>query len=1135
LNTAAYLDYLRKLGVELRCDGEQLVCNAPKGTLTPEIRATLADRKDAILTFLRRAGSVVTSATSKIEATQRDGFSPLSFAQERLWYLDQLEPSTATYNIPSAFRLAGVLQMDALRQSLNEVINRHEILRTSFVVVNNAPVQSIAPSLELELPLVDLSELAETKREQELSRILQREAERPFDLAKGPLVNAIVVRLQETEHVFFFMAHHTVFDGSSLGILLHELTAFYDASVAGKLMPVLESPIQYADYTVWQRKWLDGEELERQLTYWRKQLEDEVPNLQMPTCRSRPPKQSYRGSVELIQLSKNLVDALAELGRQDGATLYMVLLAAFNVLLYRYSNQDDVVVGSPINNRNRPEIESAIGFFVNTLVLRTSLSGDPSFRELLARVRETCLNAYSHQDLPFEKLVQALQPKRDLSRTPLFQVLFAFQDTSDRVIRSTDLSWTAMRVNTHVARTDLSFWLTQTESGLAGALEYSTDLFDQATIKRLLQHFEKLLEGILADPDESVSKYPILRDTEREQLLVEWNATQSGYPKDRRLHELFEAQAQRTPESVAVVFEDTQLTYAELNRRANQVAHHLQAAGVGAETLVGICLTRSLEMMVGLLGILKAGGAYLPLDPDFPKDLLAFMLSDADVSMLLTEERLLAELPEHKAQIVCLDADKTTLAQQSSENPDCDGTPDNLAYVIYTSGSTGRPKGVQVPHRAVVNFLKSMQQEPGIAESDRLLAVTTLSFDIAVLELFLPLTAGASVVVASREVAADGNKLLETLQEAGITIMQATPASWSLLLTAGWDGTPPIKVLCGGEAMLPDLAFELLKRGESVWNLYGPTETTIWSTCYELSDPDGPVLIGRPIANTQVYVLDCHGQPVPNGVTGELYIGGVGVTRGYLQRPELTTERFVPDIFAGGDSRLYRTGDLARWRADGLLEHLGRIDSQVKVRGFRIELGEIEAVLSEHASVSRVALTVWEAGPGDQRLVAHLVPTPGTQLVTTELRKYLGSKLPDYMVPQHYVELEEMPLTPNGKVDRKQLSAPKVVAGGNDQQQQPDTDAEKLVANIWSSLLGVDNIGRHDNFFELGGHSLLAVKAVVELEKASGTRVELRYLLLEDLVQIALHIQGRSAANEASGAYEGAGLFRRMLNWTQQR
>jgi amino acid adenylation domain-containing protein len=1097
---------LRKLGVELRVDRDKLVCNAPKGVLTPELQAELASRKAEFITFLQTTATAAANDSQPIHKASHERPAPLSFAQKRLWYLDELEPGTATYNLPAAIRLSGDLCIDTLRQSLNEIVGRYEILRTRFAVEGEAPVQIVDDIVELSVPVVDISHLTGDDVKFELQRRLKDEARKPFDLAEGPLVRAVCFRIHDAEHALFFMAHHIVFDGLSIGLLVNELGALYAAFAAGKKSPLEDTSVQYGDYAIWQRDRLTDTEVERLLAYWRDQLGGNLPILQMPTDHSRPPMQSYEGATETIKLPGTLVNSLTELGRKDGATLFMVLLAAFKVLLHRYTNQSDFVIGTPINGRSSPELENSIGFFVNTLALRTDLSGRPSFRELLGRVKQSCLGAYGHQELPFERLVQELEVKRDLSRTPLFQAMFAYQDTSNREIHLNDLTLTTMRVDTEMSRTDLSCWVTQTDDGLSAVMEYSTDLFDRSTIVQVLQHYGNLLEAIVEDEDLPISSLPMLTPAELDQLLTGWNATDAEYPEKEQLHQLFEAQSDRSPDAVAVSFGDSELTYSELNCRANQLAHHLQSVGVARGALVGIYIDRSIEMLVGLLGILKAGGAYVPLDPDFPHERLAYMLSDAEISFLVSREGLLDQLAENDSEVICLDRDSAAISAHPVDNPSTDGASEELAYVIYTSGSTGKPKGVQVPHRGVVNFLISMQREPGLVASDRLLAVTTLSFDIATLELFLPLTVGARVVIADRSIASDGRKLLATLAEQEITVMQATPATWQLMIDAGWDRSLPVKVLCGGEAMLQDLAKALLQRSDSVWNLYGPTETTIWSTCSRISAPDGPVLIGEPIANTRIYVLDADMRPVPVGVAGEIYIGGSGVTRGYVNQPALTAERFLPDGFTNGDDLLYRTGDLGRWRSNGSLEHLGRIDSQVKVRGFRIELGEIESVLGEFPGLDRVVVNVWEAAAGDQRLAAFVVLSVGEAMDVPGMREHLSARLPGYMLPQYFVNLAEIPLTPNGKVDRKQLPEP-TGSVAIDAKRPPETEAEVQVAAIWSNLLGIEQIGRDDNFFELGGHSLLAVKAVLELERVTGSCIELKDILMENLARIAQHLE----------------------------
>nr|MBA3356212.1 amino acid adenylation domain-containing protein [Pyrinomonadaceae bacterium] len=753
-----------------------------------------------------------------------------------------------------------------------------------------------------------------------------------------------------------------------------------------------------------------------------------------------------------------------------------------------------------IANRKGIETEALIGFFLNTLVLRTDLSGDPTFIELLGQVREIALGAYEHQDLPFEKLVEELHPERSLSHTPLFQVLFVLRNTPQPAMKLQGLTLSPLESDIGASKFDLNLFMVEEAEGLKASLEFNTDLFDASTIKRMLGHFQVLLEGIVANPQQRLSALPLLTDPERHQLLVEWNDTSTTYPRQQCIHGLFETQVERTPNAIAVVFEEEQLTYGELNRRANQVAHYLRERSVGPEVRVGILMERSIEMMVALLGILKVGGSYVPLDPMYPQERLAFMLDDAEVPVLLTQRHLLESFPVHCADVVCLDTDWKAIARESEENLVGGATADNLAYVIYTSGSTGKPKGVQISHRAVVNFLNSMCQQPGLTSHDTLLAVTTLSFDIAGLELYLPLCVGARLVVASREVASDGVRLSERLCDA--TVMQATPATWRLLLEAGWQGSERLKILCGGEALSRELANQLLERGAVLWNLYGPTETTIWSAVYKVEFNSGPVPVGRPIANTQVYLLDQHLQPVPIGVPGELYIGGAGLAQGYLRRPELTAERFIANPFsAEAGARLYKTGDLARYLPSGEIECLGRLDHQVKIRGFRIELGEVEAVLAGHKSVRENVVVTREDVPGEKRLVAYVIPKQDEASSVSELRSYLKERLPEYMVPSAFVLLQELPLTPNGKVDRRALPVPDQ---GRPELEKafvaPRTAVEELVAGVWADVLRREQVGVYDNFFDLGGHSLLATQVISRVRVALQVELSLHSLFEEPTV-----------------------------------
>jgi len=1052
------------------------------------LKSKLSPTKQALLEKRLRGEVKLDSKSNIISRRSSTAPQPLSFAQQRLWFLQQLEPDNPFYNEHFATQLTGSLEVAAFGQSLNQMVQRHEALRTTFKMLDEQPVQIIAPSLILTLPVINLCDLSETEQKTEVHRLATEQNQRPFDLTQVPLMRCTLLQLGEQKHVLLLTMHHIICDGWSMGVIVRELSALYQAFSTGKPTSLPDLPIQYADFAVWQRQELQGAELESQLSYWKQQLENAPPLLQLPTDRPRPAVQTYQGAKQSFLLPKSLTEALKEIAQKAESTLFMTLLAAFKILLYRYTGQEDIIVGSPIANRNRAEIEGLIGFFVNTLVLRTNISGNPTFEKLLGRVLQVTMGAYEHQDLPFEKLLEELQLQRNVNYNPLFQVLFTLQNTPKVKIELPGLTLTPFDVEYTRALFDLRLDITETDLGLEGFWEYNTDLFDAATIIRISEHFQTLLEAIAANPKQQVDQLPLLSEAEQHQLLNEWNQTQADYPKDACIHQLFEAQVEKTPDAVAVVFENQQLTYHQLNQRANQLAHHLQSLGVQPEVLVGICVERSLEMLIGLLGILKAGGAYVPIDPTYPQERLALILSDSQTSLLLTQQHLQEKLPPHPTPVLCLDTDWETISSKNSLNST---TPENLAYVIYTSGSTGKPKGVQIPHRALVNFLQSMAREPGLNPSDTLLAVTSISFDIAALELYLPLITGARLELASREVATDPKQLMEQLKASGATVMQATPATWRMLLTANWQGNPNLKILCGGEALPQDLAGELLNKGATLWNLYGPTETTIWSTAYRVEATQlsrAIVPIGRPIANTKIYLLDSGGQPVPVGIPGELHIGGAGLARGYLNRPELTAEKFI--INAAGE-RLYKSGDLARYLPDGKIEYIERVDHQVKIRGFRIELGEIEAVVSQHPAVVQAVVIARDDEPGNKHLVAYVV-TSEQSLIINQLREFLKYKLPEYMVPSAFVTLDTLPLTPNGKVDRKALPAIDGKISRENEYVPPRTPSEEIIANIFASVLGVQNVGIHDNFFALGGHSLLATQLISRLKVALDVEIPLR-------------------------------------------
>ncbi|MGH7580638.1 MAG: non-ribosomal peptide synthetase, partial [Gemmatimonadales bacterium] len=864
------------------------------------------------------------AAEGTIRPRERGETVPLSFAQQRLWFLEQLEPGTHTYNSGRAARLTGPLDTAVLRRSLADIVERHEALRTSFTATDGRPIQVITPALTLPLPIADLSGYGQDEREARTRQLAEEEIRRPFDLTRAPLLRVRLLRLGREDHVLILTMHHIVSDEWSVGVLFRELAAFYQAHLQGSRSPLLPLPIQYADYAVWQREWLQGERLERELTYWRERLQGAPPLLELPTDRPRPPVQTFRGAKQALLLPRELLPRLRALGRSERATLFMTLLAAFQTLLARYTGQDDIVVGSPIAGRTRTETEGLIGFFVNTLVLRTDLSGDPTFRELLRRVREVAFGAYEHQDLPFERLVEELQPERSLSHSALHQVMFTLQNAPVPLPHLTGLEAEPEPVERGVARFDFSFFVRNDAEGLRALLEYNTDLFEAGTIARLLNHFRTLLEGIVADPDRRLSQLALLTEPERFQALVEWNATEAAFPMEATVHELLEAQAARTPDAIAVAFEDETLSYRELHRRADRLAQVLRSRGVGPEAPVGLCVERSPELLVGLLAILKAGGAYLPLDPAYPRERLELMLADAAVPVVVSQRALLAVLPAGAAAVVCLDADDEPPASERAAPNDSGVTAEHLAYVIYTSGTTGRPKGVQITHRAAVNLLTSLSRAPGLGPQDILLAVSPLTFDVATFELLLPLLVGGRVVIAPRESTMDGRLLSAAVARAGATAMHATPTTWRMLVESGWTGAPRLKAMSGGEALPASLAAELLVRCRELWDLYGPTETTIQSAGAPVR-AGVPPWLGNMVGNTRLYLLDRGLMPVPVGVPGELYIAGAGLARGYLGRPELTADRFLPEPFSHSTcARMYRTGDLMRRRPDGGLEFLGR-------------------------------------------------------------------------------------------------------------------------------------------------------------------------------------------------------------------
>ena len=996
------------------------------------------------------------------------------------------------------------------------VAARHEMLRVTFEAFGKEPVQRIHDNVPVRVEEIDGRAFSATQ----LMDSLGRDYRRPFDLEKGPLFRLSLVHESGGTSVLMLVVHHIVFDASSLAVLLHDWFVLYAAEVSGTRAALTPLATRYSDFVRWQSELLGGGLGEEMWAYWQRQLSAPLPTLDLPLDHPRPAIQAFSGETVTFRIESGIAEGLRELARQRGATPYMALLAAFQVLLYRYTGQPDIVIGSPTGGRSRQEFEGILGYFVNPVVLRGDLRDAPTFSACIDGARAMVVEALKNADYSFPLLVKRLRPQRDPSRSPLFQVEFnlvkadhvgvTMAEHGGRPSRMTlgGLEMTPIAIHQQEGQFDFSLVALDSGGPILATFKYATDLFERATVERMAGHFQRLLEGLVESPEGWISDLPLVtREEERE--LSRWNATARAYPT-ACVHELIVAQAKAAPTRVAVEMDGARLSYGELDERSRALSEHLIGLGVGADVPVGIYMERSLDMLVGLLAILRAGGAYVPLDPAYPRDRLTYMLEDSGARVLVTQQALASSLGTDGLRVVCVDGDWGPPGHNEARP----ATPRALAYIIYTSGSTGKPKGVAVTHRSLVNLLDSMADEPGLGAEDVLLSVTTLSFDIAGLELYLPLWKGARLVLLSRDEAGDGRALRERISTTGATVLQATPATWRLLLESGWVGTPGLKVLCGGEALPRDLADALVKRASEVWNVYGPTETTIWSSCCRVKEGEGSVSIGRPVANTALYVLDKALNHLPVGVPGELFIGGDGLARGYWQRPELTAEKFLPDPHRPqSGARMYRTGDLARRLPDGTILCLGRLDHQVKVRGFRIELGEIEAALRSYPGVTEaVAIAQDLPGGSDRRLAAYLTLGNDFQPNVTALREHLRGALPSYMVPSSFFFLDRLPLTPNGKVDRKALGvldAGATAAAGRDQI-APRTPSEALLAEIWREALGVESVGVRDNFFDLGGHSLLAMKVLAAIETQTGHRFHPREIIFQTLEQLAAACDART-------------------------
>jgi amino acid adenylation domain-containing protein len=1074
---------------------------------------------------------------------------PTSFAQQRLWFLDQLEPGSPTYNMPGTIRLKGTLNIDALHKTLNEIVARHESLRTTFSVVDEQPVQVISPSLSIDLPVQDLRHLLPVCELEEKAKLLAiEEAQTSFDLSHGPLLRAKLLRLADDEFMLLITMHHIISDEWSIGIFIRELATLYDGFSSDRSSPLPELSIQYVDFALWQQEWLESGVLEKQLDYWKNQLGGNLPVLELPTDRPRPAVQTAHGAHYIFALPVHLLRTVAALSRGENATTFMTLLAAFQSLLHRYTGQDDIIVGSPIANRNRSETESVIGFFVNTLVLRTDFSGNHTFRELIARVREVALGAYDHQDAPFEKLVEALQPERDRSRPPLFQVAFQLEAATPDPLQLPGLELDVVIVESGTSKFDLTLQLSETKDGFRGSVEYNTDLFDEDSIRRMVGHFQVLLESVVADPNRRVSQLPILTPEEKYQVLFEWNNTQTDHLEGQTLTQLFNAQVERTPNVVAIRFDDRELTYRQLNQQANQLAHYLQSLGVRPETPVGICVDRSFEMVVALMAVLKVGAAYVPLNPANPKERIAFMLEDSRIPVLLTQRQLLKALPENTAKVVCLDSDRDRIAQQPDHNPTNMATPDNLVAVLYTSGSTGQPKGVMVEYKGFLNLCLWYKHHCPVSEESRVLLIIPFTFDAAFKNIIAPLLSGGQLILTSADYY-DVARLLDIIEKQQVTVINTTPSLMhpiiELAAIGNYKALSSLEyVSLGGESM----AIQKLRHWLNspyckckLIHLYGPSECSDIASCHSVDREQANLLetvpVGKPIDNSRIYLLDKNDNLQPIGIPGELSVAGPTLARGYISRPELTAERFAPDPYGSQGGRIYRTGDLAKWLPEGNLQFIGRIDNQVKIRGIRIELGEIEAALRQHPEIRDVAVIAREDVPGIKRLVAYVVANEN-HLIASQLRGLAKQKLPDYMVPSAFVMMPALPLTSNGKLDRRALPVPDERSDLDDYV-APRNEMEERMAKIMGELLKVDRVGIQDNFFDLGGHSLLATQFVSRLREAFQVELPLSSLFevatIAGLSEVIEKAQANASVSRTQGIKRASRESYRAKNLTEPR
>ncbi|VEP13753.1 Linear gramicidin synthase subunit B (fragment) [Hyella patelloides LEGE 07179] len=1123
MNSIKLLKELVIKGWKFWNNGDKLLYDAPSEQLTSELLAQLKQHKVEIIKLLQKEPDIF-------------NVHPLSYSQKALWFIWELEPESAAHNVVFSARIFDDLNVALFRAAFIELVDRHPCLRSTFPKLGEQPIRQVHQNFQLDWRQIDAS----SQDEAELYSRVVGESKRSFNLAKELIIRIRLFTISASEHILLITIHHIAIDGWSLDIILSELPKLYQAKVNGVCASLTTLKNSYSDYVRSQEELLEGTEGEKLFHYWESKLEGELPVLNLPTDKPRPAIQTYNGASIIFELSEQLSQKLKQLAIDNNATLYMTLLAAFQVLLYHYTGTDDFLVGSPVAGRLQSQFREIVGYFVNLVVLRGNLSNNPSFKEFLNQIRQTVNEALIHQNYPFSLLVEKLQPYRDSSRSPIFQVSFALQQLrQSRNIQNSfvdkigkNIYWGGLKseplkIPQQEGQNDLDLEILEGSSSIKGSFKYNTDLFNSQTIERMVGHFQNLLEAIVENPDQKVGSLNLLSESERHQLLVEWNDTATEYPSDKCIHQLFEEQVEKTPDAVAVIFEEQQLTYRQLNQRANQLAHHLQNLGVKPEVLVGICVERSIEMVVGLLGILKAGGAYVPLDPNYPPERLSYMLADSNVGVLLTQDSLQESLPEHNAQVICLDTDWGAIKQYSKSNLNAGASFDNLAYVIYTSGSTGKPKGVMIIHGGMANYLNWCTKTYNIADGVGSVVNSSIGFDATITSLFAPLLVGGKVVLLPK---IEEIEALKAALSSGtkFSLIKITPAHLEILshlLEFEQINIQTQAFIIGGEALSEKVAsfWQQYAPTTGLINEYGPTETVVGCCIYKVekqSFSGGNIPIGRPIANTEIYILDSPLQPVPVGVPGELHIGGDGLARGYLNRPQLTSEKFIENPFNKSSSkRLYKTGDLARYLSDGNIEFLGRIDNQVKIRGFRIELGEIEVVLASHPQVNQTVVIAVEESTGNKRLVAYIVAD--SEITTQQLREHLKAQLPEYMVPSAFVILSTIPLTPNGKVDRQALPALDINSTREHEYVPPQTETEKHIAVVFQEMLQLEKISIYDNFFELGANSLILLRINSKLqEKLSMELSVIDMFTYPNIKSLSQHIANRNTTKPPLEARE---------------